>query len=371
MNHTSIKTCLVAIGTAFTAMVFSMSIGTAPAQAQAYYGNYNVGYHNSIVNYRNAAVTYANGYYYPSYPVSQPVVYQQPVTYVQPTTYVQQPVVYQQPTYVYPAVSASCYAENTSAQPGTSIEWIASATGGTGAFSYNWSGTDGLIGYGSVAYMTYYNPGQKTASVTVYSNGQTISVNCSNSIDVYPQYAYQQPNYIQPVTYVQPTYVQQPIVSYDQPTSAGLDIGCYADPTNATAGQPVTWTAEVTGGIAPYTYSWSGSNGLSGSQSSVTTSYSGDSGDASAIVTVTSANGQSGTHACSNSVAIRNGAPTYAYVPRAERPAQQPAVQNQSTALPAASIFSLSSIPWGWVAVLVILVLFATVMYLLFNRPKI
>ena len=37
----------------------------------------------------------------------------------------------------------------------------------------------------------------------------------------------------------------------------------------------------------------------------------------------------------------------------------------------ASSVFSLSNVPWGWVAVIIILVLFATVMYLLFNRPKI
>jgi hypothetical protein len=31
----------------------------------------------------------------------------------------------------------------------------------------------------------------------------------------------------------------------------------------------------------------------------------------------------------------------------------------------------LSNIPWGWVAVLIILVLFGTVLYLLFNKHKI
>jgi Mg2+ and Co2+ transporter CorA len=31
----------------------------------------------------------------------------------------------------------------------------------------------------------------------------------------------------------------------------------------------------------------------------------------------------------------------------------------------------LKNVPWGWVAILIILVLFATVVYLIFNRPKI
>jgi Mg2+ and Co2+ transporter CorA len=34
-------------------------------------------------------------------------------------------------------------------------------------------------------------------------------------------------------------------------------------------------------------------------------------------------------------------------------------------------LFSLQNIPWGWVAILIILVLFATVLYLLFNKEKI
>ncbi len=38
---------------------------------------------------------------------------------------------------------------------------------------------------------------------------------------------------------------------------------------------------------------------------------------------------------------------------------------------PAASFFSLASIAWGWVALLIILVLFITVIYLIMNRHKI
>ena len=146
----------------------------------------------------------------------------------------------------------------------------------------------------------------KTASVTVYSNGQSVSVNCLSTVNVYGSYAYQQPVvYQQPIVYQQPTtYVQQPTIAYNQPSN-GLDIGCYADPTTAVANQPVTWSAEATGGVGPYTYTWSGSDGLSGSGSSITQYYA-TGGDKSAIVTVTSADGQSGTRACSNSLAVRS-----------------------------------------------------------------
>ena len=356
---------------AVLAVLFAAFMAMAPAQAHAQTYGYGYSY-----NYTRGGTMY-------TYPTAHQVVYQQP-TYVQPTyvqpTYVQptyiQPT-YVQPTYTYPSLSVTCYAQTTSVPTGSSVEWIASAIGGNSTYSYTWSGTDGLTGYGSYIYDTYYYSGLKTAMVTVYSGGQSQSVNCSNSVSVYDMYAYQQPVYQQPVTYVQPT------IAYNQPVNANLDIGCYADPTTAVANQPVTWSAEATGGQSPYTYSWSGSDGLSGSGSSITKYYS-TSGDKSALVTVTSADGKTGTHACSNSLAVRNTSSQYAYAPRpaasqtttqttttTTQPGQQQQATVTNTGQSAAAAFSLSGIPWGWVAVLVILILFATVIYLLFNRPKI
>ncbi|MBX4181401.1 hypothetical protein KW807_00880 [Candidatus Parcubacteria bacterium] len=39
-----------------------------------------------------------------------------------------------------------------------------------------------------------------------------------------------------------------------------MSVSCAASPATVLVGQPVTWTATVTGGTAPYTYSWSGTN---------------------------------------------------------------------------------------------------------------
>ncbi len=385
MNYQSNTIKALGLGTVLTALVFAAFMGISPVQAHAqpyYYGNNYQPYHYPPVTYSQP----------------QPIVYQQPqpiyvqqppqVIYQQSQPiYVQQPqqtYYVQQPTYTqYPALSASCYAESTYVQTGVSVEWIVSASGGNGSYTYSWSGTDGFSSYGSYnsyAYMTYYNPGYKTASVTIYSNGQSVTVNCDSSVNVYSAYAvYQQPTYVQPVAYVQPTYYSQPTVAYAQSNNAGLDIGCYADPTTATPNQPVTWTAEVTGGVAPYTYSWTGSDGLSGSGSSVTKYYD-TSGNKSAIVNITSANGMTGTKACSNSLAVRSASSNVAYAPRQSSQTTtqttttttQPGQQQQSTVTNAAATsLSIGSIPWGWVAVLVILILFATIIYLLFNRPKI
>ena len=343
-------------------LVFAALAGFAPVQAhaQVYHYPYNNSYQYHQPVYHSGTIYAAPTTYY------EPTRYIQPTTYVQPITYVQQPVYYSQPTYYYQPLSASCYAVNTSVQLGTQVEWVASAVGGSGSYSYTWYGTDGMSGYGSNLYANYADSGIQTASVTVYSNGQSVTVDCGSSVNVYQPYAYAQPTIIQPIS-----YVQQPQLAYAPSNDAGLDIGCYADPTTAAVDQPVTWTAEVTGGIGPYTYSWSGSDDLSGNGSSVTKYYS-TGGDKSAIVSVTSANGQTGTRACSNSLAVRGNAPSYALAyPRVQQAAPHVQPAAQSNPLPAAAAISIGGLPWGWVAVLVILVLFATIMYLLFNRPKI
>ncbi len=181
---------------------------------------------------------------------------------------------------------------------------------------------------------------------------------------VYQQPVYQQPIYQQPV-YQQPVY-QQPIIqqgpTYVSSNASGLQVGCYSDPSDARINQPVVWNVEVTGGAAPYTYSWTGSDGLTGTGATIIKYYE-SSGAKNAIVSVTSADGRSTTWACSNTVVVRGSG--------AAAPRTTPVVVPATPVLGASALFSLNNIPWGWVALLVILVLFATVMYLLFNKTKI
>jgi hypothetical protein len=117
--------------------------------------------------------------------------------------------------------------------------------------------------------------------------------------------------------------------------------------------------------------------------------YYANNGIKYGIVTVTSADGKSGTHACTNKVTVgttyRAPAPAY-QAPANQPPAYQPQQNNYSTTtvsnqiqsnptstnpLAAATYFSLANVPWGWIAILIIILLFATVLYLLFNRQKI
>ncbi len=423
-------------GAALLALVLAAAVGIMPASARADYNSY-------ATVYPNGYVVYPNGYYYYQYQPTAPTNYAYNYNY----------------QYQYPSLSASCYPANTTSIPaGSSVQWSAYATGGNGAYSYSWTGTDGLVGSGQTISTTYYNVGTKSASVTIYSAGQSITVACNSSVNVYGN-NYQYTNYnnyqyyqsypqlavscVANTTYVsvgQPvtwsasatggngfynyswsgsdgisgtgqalyyTYTNtgskiayvtvnsngmtltqpcQNVVSVGVPTGAvsgttiigqssnnsGLDVGCYADPTTADINQPVTWSVEVTGGSSPYTYAWTGTDGLTGSAKSAITYYA-SAGDKSAIVTVTSADGRTTTKACSNAVKVgrvSTGAAVQTQSSGTSQPTAKPA-QTTNNVQSAAAAFSLDNVPWGWVAVLVIIVLFSTVMYLLFNRPKI
>lgn len=308
---------------------------------------------------------------------------------------VQVPVYVQAPVYLQP-LTLSCSANVTSSNIGQTVIWSAYASGGQGNYYYTWNGTDGLRGNDRTAFITYTQPGQKYASVTVYSGGQSITQNCVNSIAVYA-----------PIPVFQPviTPVYTPVQTYPIIAQRSLDVGCFADPNSGSINQPVTWNAEVTGGVAPYRFSWTGTDGLYGSDKSIIKFYA-TSGEKYAVVTVTSADGLTTTRACSNAATIRKAATSSAPAKTAttkkivadkvvvvspnvtvvqKQPTQgvtqsstqtsqnQPIVNlpNNGTQVAGVNGFSLANVPWGWVAGIVIALLFFTVVYLVFNRNKI
>ncbi len=251
----------------------------------------------------------------------------------------------------YSPLYVTCTPSTTYVNNGMQVVWNAYPSGGNGSYTYSWTGSDNLYGSSQSVYYTYSNPGAKTANVTVYStNGQTATINCG-TVNVAGYYG------------------AVPVVVGS--TNAGLDVACYSDPSNVRVNQPVTWRAEVTGGVAPYTYTWTGADGLSGSENTVLKYYA-STGDKSAIISIKSADGKTATRACSTSVTVRSASAT-APVQQTQQPSSQvqPNTNQNSNGLSAAALFSLKNVPWGWVAILIILVLFATVVYLIFNRPKI
>ncbi len=268
-------------------------------------------------------------------------------------------------------LEVSCYSNPSSGNVGDNIRWMASPYGGNGNYYITWSGTDGLSGSGTSIYKSYYNSGSKYASVTVISDGQTITKSCGNTVEIY-------------------NYNNNYYNNYNSP----LYISCRPNVIFAPVETTVVWNAYASGGNGYYTYRWNGSDYLQGYNSSLAVVYHSP-GPKTASITITSGN-QTITQVCLNNVTI--GVPTQAYYnntytpppvvkyitkktvpPKTEtvvKTESKPIVENKSavtqdSALSAASLFSLRNVPWGWVAVLVILVLFATVLYLIFNRNKI
>ncbi len=81
-----------------------------------------------------------------------------------------------------------------------------------------------------------------------------------------------------------------------------LSVSCYSSPSSGNIGDTIRWYANASGGRGNYSYSWSGTDGLSSSGSSVNKVYR-DSGSKSASVTVTSGS-QTVSQSCSNTVYI-------------------------------------------------------------------
>lgn len=81
-----------------------------------------------------------------------------------------------------------------------------------------------------------------------------------------------------------------------------LDASCSVSPTSASVGDPVTWTAVTVPAVGSYTYSWAGTNNLTGSTKSVTKTYPGV-GVKTANVTIDSS-GASWNVDCDNEVSI-------------------------------------------------------------------
>ncbi len=79
--------------------------------------------------------------------------------------------------------TASCYASPQTANINETITWRVYASGGYGSYTYSWSGSDNLYGTGESVSKSYGYTGQKSATVQVYANGQTISTTCYANIN--------------------------------------------------------------------------------------------------------------------------------------------------------------------------------------------
>lgn len=186
----------------------------------------------------------------------------------------------------YGNLDASCYVSPSSASTGQIVYWNTSATGGDGTYTYYWSGTDGFSGSNRSMNKVYYTPGYKTATVSIYSGGQTITRSCSMNI-----------------------YGDNYNNNYNNYNETPLQVSCSPNSTSVGVGQNMTWSSNVYGGNGNYQYYWSGTDGISGSNSTMTRSYV-NPGSKSASLTVISGN-QTIVRTCSNGVSVGYVGTTY------------------------------------------------------------
>lgn len=170
----------------------------------------------------------------------------------------------------FPPVTGSCYATVSRAETGETITWRSTVSGGNGYYSYAWSGSEGLSGNYPYVSKSYSSEGTKNATVAITSYGTTITKTCSV------------------------------IIEDEEVSNPDLSVSCYANPSSVDVGDSVTWTASVSGGNGSYSYSWSGTDGLSGSSRTVSKSYSSE-GTKNGTVRVTS-DGETETATCSTRV---------------------------------------------------------------------
>ncbi len=132
--------------------------------------SYNYGYGTTYNNGYNYGTNYNNGYYNNSYYYNNGYYNNYPVNY----NYGQ--------LYTWTNITVNCYANPQTAMAGTPLTWYATASGGNGYFTYYWVGDDNLYSTNNSVTHVYYYPGNKFATVSVTSGGQTVTKQCGTYI---------------------------------------------------------------------------------------------------------------------------------------------------------------------------------------------
>ncbi len=205
------------------------------------------------------------------------------------------------PPYVPPVIppvippvqtlDASCVISPNNVNVNDTVTLSASASGGNGVYSYYWSGSDGISGSSQVITGRFTSPGSKTVSLTVNSGNKTVTRTCNAYVN---QYNY---NYNGNYNY---NYNNNYNGGYNYNTN--ITATCLATPINASVGSNVVWTVYPIGGNGSYTYSWTGTDGLSyGNAYQIQQRYT-TPGTKTATVTVYSTYGQSVVATCSTNI---------------------------------------------------------------------
>lgn len=123
------------------------------------------------------------------------------------------------------------------------------------SYSYSWSGTDGLSGSGPTAVKSYATTGTKSATVTVTSGSREGSAQCSVEVAAAPSECSDlEDNDNDSLTDAEDPGCQGG--DSDGSESSSPSLQCDVTTDTLTAGDEATYTATITGGGGPYTYTW-------------------------------------------------------------------------------------------------------------------
>ncbi len=185
-----------------------------------------------------------------------------------------------------PALGGSCVPTVGSAVVDQSLSWNSTISGGLAPYTVSWGGD--ASGTGISVTQSYTATGTKTANIVSIASRypelpvSTSTIVCSPSVRVYPK--------------ASPDFFE------DNGTT------CSVSRTTANTGDSVTWSVDLRtlNGVAPYIISWIGSDGLSGTSTSVSKIYSTAGTKTAKIYSITSSDAQSivSDIICSNSVAV-------------------------------------------------------------------
>ena len=84
--------------------------------------------------------------------------------------------------FCIPPITASCTGVPLSVNLNKPVTWSVSPSGGSGIYTYSWSGTDLLSGSTQIVFKTYSSFGPKSASVIVTSGASSVTTACSNTV---------------------------------------------------------------------------------------------------------------------------------------------------------------------------------------------
>ncbi len=216
---------------------------------------------------------------------------------------------------------ASCTVSKTNPVVGEVITYAASSTGGRLPYTYQWTGP--FTSSAQSLVHTFTVPGVYNATVIVRDADNKITTAQCPAVTV--------------------TNINIPPVN---PPVSALDGSCSISATSAQINQDLVFTASGFGGSAPYTYQWSGSDGLMSSAQTFTGRFS-IPGFKNANVIIRDNNGNAVSRTCSVTVGqVTSIPPTYnppVYYPPTYQP-QPPVYQPPVTGTPVSGVF-LNQVP--------------------------